>query len=61
MTERDMEGALILHTRAIVQSPQDYSIPGWVSVEKALVFLKEEAGKEDRGPLSAFLRSAGVN
>lgn len=61
MTERDMEGALLLHTRAIVQSPQDYSIPGWVSVEKALDFLKEEAGKEDRGPLSAFLRSAGVN
>jgi hypothetical protein len=61
MTERDTEGALILHPRTIDQSPQDYSIPGWVSVEKALVFLKEEAGKEDRGPLSAFLRSAGVN
>ena len=61
MTERDMEGALLLHTRAIVQSPQDYSIPGWVSVEKALDFLKEEAAKENRGPLSAFLRSAGVN
>ena len=55
-----MDGALLLHTRPVVLRPQDQPIPGWASVEKVLEFLKEEAGKENRGPLSAFLRSAGV-
>ena len=43
MTERDMEGALILHTREIVANPSSFSIPGWESVESALEFLKSEA------------------
>ena len=60
LTERDLEGALLVHTRAIVAHPGAYSLPGWVSVQAALDFLKAGAKGERKGPLEAFLRAAGV-
>ena len=60
LTERDLEGALLVHTRAIVAHPGAYSLPGWVSVQAALDFLEAGAKGERKGPLEAFLRAAGV-
>ena len=56
----DLEGALLLYTKKIVATPLAFSIPGWVSVAKALDFLKEYSKGEGRLPLREFLYSAGV-
>ena len=62
MTERDLQGALLVHTRKIVAHPELYSMPGWESVQKALEFLKSETRHDGilSVPLASFLESAGV-
>ena len=62
MTERDLQSALLVHTRKIVAHPNLYSLPGWESVEKALAFLKSELRNDGvlSSPLASFLESAGV-
>ena len=60
MTERGLEGALMFHTKAIVANPASFSLPGWVSVEKALSYLKGEMRGVSEGPMRAFLTAAGA-
>ena len=56
--ERGMTGALLKYTKRIVARPSDYEMPGWVSVDAAIGFLKGQAG--DQPGLRGFLVSAGV-
>ena len=51
MTERGLEAALLVHTKAINANPGAYSLPGWESVQAALNFLKAEAKGEREAPL----------
>ena len=60
MTERDLEAALLVHTKAICKNPGAYSLPGWVSVQETLDFPKAEAKGAREVPLRAFLRDAGL-
>ena len=54
--ERGMTGALLKYTKRIVARPSDYEMPGWVSVDAAIGFLKGLAG--DKPGLRGFLLSA---
>ena len=62
LTERGLADALLVHTKRIVQNPADFSLPGWISVQRALLFLKASAaqGGVREGPLRIFLKAAGV-
>ena len=62
MTERDLQRALLEHSKLIVATPGRYSLPGWESVQKALEFLKAAArlGDARAGPLRKLLVSAGM-
>ena len=62
LTERGLEDALLVHTKRIVQNPADFSLPGWISVQRALLFLKASAaqGGVREGPMRTFLKAAGV-
>ena len=60
LTERGLEAALLVQTKAIIANPGAYSLPGWESVQTALNFLKAEAKGEREGPLKAFMRTIGV-
>ena len=60
MTERGLEAALLVHTKAINANPGAYSLPGWESVQTALNFLKAKAKSEREAPLKAFLRAIGA-
>ena len=65
MTERDLQRALLEHSKLIVATPGRYSLPGWESVQKALEFLKAAARLGDArvqraGPLRKLLLSAGL-
>ena len=59
LTERGLEGALLVHTRRIVKDHEDFTLPGWESVEKALAFLKAGAKGTREGPMRAFLAAIG--
>ena len=56
--ERGMAGALLKYTKRIVARPSDYEMPGWVSVDAAIGFLKGQAG--DQPGLRGFIVSAVV-
>ena len=60
MTERDLQGALLVHTRKIVAHPELYSLPGWESVQKALEFLKSETRHDGVIPRVGWSRAFGI-
>ena len=60
LTERGLEGALMLHTKAIVANPTSFSLPGCVSGKGAVLPQRRDAGREREGPMRAFLTAAGA-
>ena len=59
-SEREMETALLEYTKKSWRAQSSTPHPGWVSVAGALGFQRGQV-VVCKGPLSAFLESAGVN